>query len=134
VPWWNETLKVLAANATDAHRPLGPDHQLPSALSHVESRTVANDYTFRYAGKLYPIASGNIRQGLGGGTVRVEPRLDGSLTVRFGNASLQVSPMSGAPESRTCESGQGNVVFADYRGATHGSLASQQPESVSPHD
>ncbi len=43
---------MLPANTTDAHRPLRTDHQLPSVLSHVESRTVGIDYTFRYAGKL----------------------------------------------------------------------------------
>jgi transposase len=91
LPWWNETLKVLPANTTDAHRPLGPDHQLSSVLSHVESRTVGNDYTFRYAGKLYQIAASGIRTGLRGGVVRVEQRLDGSMAVRFGQSWLAVS-------------------------------------------
>jgi transposase len=99
VPWWNETLKVLPANATDAHRPLGPDHQLPSALSHVEARTVGNDYTFRYAGKLYQIAADSIRHGLRGGTVRVERRLDGSLAVRFAEAWLAVSECQLRPKA-----------------------------------
>ena len=98
VPWWNERLKVLPANATDAHRPLGPDHQLPSALSHVESRTVANDYTFRYAGKLYQIVASGIRTGLRGGMVRVEQRLDGSLAVRFGQSWLKVSQCQARPK------------------------------------
>jgi hypothetical protein len=98
VPWWNQTLKVLAAAASDAHRPLGPDHQLISALSHVETRRVANDYTIHYAGKLYQMAASGIRPGLRGGTVRVERRLDGSLAVRFREAWLQFSPCQLRPK------------------------------------
>jgi hypothetical protein len=99
LPWWNETLKVLPANTTDAHRPLGPNHQLSSVLSHVESRTVGNDYTFRYAGKLYQIAASGIRTGLRGGVVRVEQRLDGSLAVRFADAWLKVSECQLQPKA-----------------------------------
>lgn len=99
LPWWNQTLKVVPANATDAHRPLGPDHELPSVLSRVESRTVANDYTFRYAGKLYQIAANGAPAGLRRGTVRVERRLDGSLAVRFGEAWLKVNECPERPKT-----------------------------------
>jgi hypothetical protein len=91
LPWWNQTLKVLAGNPADAHRLIGPNHDLASSLSHVESRRVANDYTIRYQGKLYQIPQSGIRPGLRGGAVRVELRLDGSLAVRFGNVWLEVS-------------------------------------------
>jgi len=83
LPWWNQHLKVLPANPTDAHRPLGAEHDLPAALSRVETRQVGNDYTIRFEGKLYQIARADIRSGMRGGNVRVERRLDGTLAVRF---------------------------------------------------
>jgi hypothetical protein len=127
VPWWNQTLKVLAANATDAHRPLGPDHQLSSVLSHVEVRTVANDYTFRYAGKLYQIAATGIRQGLRGGTVRVERRLDGSMAVRFADVWLQVSECLVRPKVAPAKAAKPRAASASttaqrtaaWRGSNH---------------
>jgi hypothetical protein len=48
LPWWNQTVTVPPADAADAHRPLGKDHDLTAILSHVEPRQVANDYTVRY--------------------------------------------------------------------------------------
>lgn len=99
LPWWNQTLKVLAGSPADAHRPLGSDHDLASSLSHVEARRVANDYTIRYQGKLYQIAQSSIRPSLRGGTVRVELRLDGSLAVRFGGTWLDVSECVAQPKA-----------------------------------
>src|SRR5579884_1234101 len=83
LPWWNQHLNVAAANPTDAHRPLGPEHELASALSQVETRQVDNDYTIRWRGKLYRIVRADVRAGMRGGIVRVEARLDGTLAVRF---------------------------------------------------
>src|SRR5437899_2991413 len=48
LPLWNRRFTPAPANATDAHRPLGREHDLAAILSHVESRVVANDYTIRY--------------------------------------------------------------------------------------
>jgi transposase len=48
LPWWNQHLRVEPAHAADAHRPLGPGHNLAAALSRVETRQVGNDYTFRW--------------------------------------------------------------------------------------
>ena len=45
LPWWNKTLVVPPADAADAHRPLGKEHDLVAILSHVEPRQVTNDYT-----------------------------------------------------------------------------------------
>jgi hypothetical protein len=90
LPWWNETLTVIPASAADAHRPLGPGHDLASALSHVEHRRVLPDYTFRNAGKKYRILPSCIQLGMRGGKVRVEVRLDGSIAVRFRDKCLEV--------------------------------------------
>ena len=83
LPLWNRSFTVVAANPTDAHRPLGAEHELAAILSQVEERVVTPDYTIRYQGKIYQIARGDIRAGLRGGRVRVEQRLDGSLAVKF---------------------------------------------------
>ena len=40
LPWWNSTLTVQPADADDAHRPLGKEHELAAILSHVEQRQV----------------------------------------------------------------------------------------------
>lgn len=99
VPWWNQHLRVLPANPADAHRPLGPEHDLAAALCRVETRQVSNDYTFRFDGKLYQVVRSDIRSGLRGGTVRVEARLDGTLAARFQDRYLTVSECPPRPKA-----------------------------------
>jgi hypothetical protein len=53
--WWERELTVEAASSDDAHRGLEKSHDLAASLSHVETRQVRNDYTFRWDGKLYQI-------------------------------------------------------------------------------
>jgi hypothetical protein len=91
LPLWNRRFTVVAANRTDAHRPLGPEHNLAAILSQVESRVVAPDYTLRFQGRRYQIARAGIRPGLRGARVRVEKRLDGSVAVRFREQYLPLS-------------------------------------------
>ncbi len=91
LPWWNQHLKVVAKNSTDAHRPLDASHDLAAALSLVETRQVNKDYTVRFDRKLYQIARQDIRTGLRGANVRIESRLDGSLPVRFQQHYLGVT-------------------------------------------
>jgi hypothetical protein len=79
LPWWNQTLTVKPADAADAHRPLGKEHDLAAILSHVEARQVTNDYTVRYDGKIYQIDRRDIQVGMRKAWVRVEERLDGTL-------------------------------------------------------
>jgi hypothetical protein len=98
LPWWNQHLVVAPANPVDAHRPLGLEHDLAAALSQVEARQVANDYTIRVDGKLYQIERASPCAGLRGGTVRIERRLDGSLAVRFGERRLTVAVCAERPK------------------------------------
>ena len=91
LPLWNRRFTVQPANLTDAHRPLGPQHDLAAILSHVESRVVADDYTFRLQGVRYQIAKQQVRPGLRGARIRVEKRLDGKMTIRFRERYLAVS-------------------------------------------
>src|ERR1035438_2587016 len=91
IPWWNQTLAVVAATAADAHRPLSKDHCLAASLSYVETRQVGNGYTLQFDNKLYQIARTDIRTGLRRAQVRIEMRLDGTMAVRFGCQYLTVS-------------------------------------------
>jgi transposase len=100
VPWWNQHLTVTPANPTEAHRPLRVEHDLVSALSHVETRQVASDYTLRYDGKIYQIARRSIVAGLRGSNVRVEYRLDGTIAVRFRDRNLEVSECIVQPKAK----------------------------------
>jgi DNA-binding Lrp family transcriptional regulator len=104
LPWWNQILTVQAAHATDAHRPLGKEHDLAAILSHVEQRRVINDYTVRYDGKLYQINRQDVCVGLRTARVHVEERLDGTLAMRFQDRYLRVRlcPQPGY-ESRPAE-------------------------------
>lgn len=91
LPWWNQHLKVVPRNPSDAHRPLDAAHDLAASLSLVETRQVTKDYTIRFDAHLYQIAREHIRAGLRGANVRIESRLDGSLHVRFQQHYLSVS-------------------------------------------
>jgi transposase-like protein len=98
LPWWNQHLKVVPKNPTDAHRPLDREHDLAASLSVVETRQVTNDYTLRFDSQLYQIARQDIRTGLRGANVRIESRLDGSMKVRFQQHYLSVSPCAVQPK------------------------------------
>jgi hypothetical protein len=91
LPWWNQHLKVAPANPTDAHRQLSAEHDLAASLSQVQTRQVASDYTIRLEGKVYLIARDQIRPGLRHANVRVENRLDGTVSVRFAGRCLEVT-------------------------------------------
>lgn len=90
LPWWNRTLAVIAANPTDAHRPLGKDHDLAAILSHVETRQV-NNFMIRFQARLYQIDRASIQAGMQRADVRVEVRLDGSVAVRFRDRYIGVT-------------------------------------------
>jgi len=91
LPWWNQNLAVVPVSAADAHRALAPEHDLASALSHVESRQVSSDYTIRNNGRMYRIAPKCVQPGMRGGSVRIEMRLDGSMAVFFRGQYLEVT-------------------------------------------
>lgn len=107
LPWWNQTLAVTAADAADAHRPLGKEHDLAAILSHVEPRQVTNDYTVRYDGKFYQIDRRDIRTGMRKAWVRVEQRLDGTIAVQFQGQYVRVrrcaSPLPGMASPETAD-------------------------------
>lgn len=97
LPWWNQHLAIAPANAVDAHRPLGPEHDLAATLSTVETRQVNNDYTIQFHGRHYRVESSSIITGLRGAAVRVEKRLDGEVHVRFRERYLSLTSVDRRP-------------------------------------
>jgi hypothetical protein len=91
LPEWEQRFTVEPRNPTDAHRRLEPEHDLAAILSQVESRVVANDYTWRFQGQSYRVARDGITAGLRGSRVRVERRLDGTMAVRFRGRYLSIA-------------------------------------------
>ena len=138
LPWWNQNLTVVPASAADAHRALGPAHDLSSALSRVEQRQVLPDYTFRNDGKRYRILRSCLQAGMRGGKVRVELRLDGSIAVRFRDTWLEVeefqTPLPKAPVTKPAPkpSAQPKVTTAERTKAWRDSSRKlfQNPQNV----
>jgi hypothetical protein len=96
VPFWEQRFTVAPRQSQDAHRPLGREHRLEQILSVRESRSVANDYTVRWAGQRWAIPRAEVRPGLRRARVQVEKRLDGSAWVRFRDCYLSVHPCPAA--------------------------------------
>jgi hypothetical protein len=82
-PEWNKKFAKPLEGVTDVHRPMTGNLELPSILSHVESRVIANDYTISFAGRRYQISRGDIAVGMKQQRLRVELHLDGSLKARY---------------------------------------------------
>ena len=82
LPGHNRRFGKAAREAADAHRELGPAHDLGSILSIQEGRVVANDYTIRFRNRFYQLLQ-PVYPGERGGKVVIELRLDGSMAIRF---------------------------------------------------
>jgi hypothetical protein len=83
LPAHNRRFAKQAKRDSDAHRPLGPAHELAAILSVQEGRVVANDYTVRFRNRSYQLLP-PAWPGLRGGRVVIELRLDGGMAIRFG--------------------------------------------------
>lgn len=116
LPWWNQAPTVKPAESTDAHRPLGKEHDLAAILSHVEQRQVTNDYTVHLHGKVYQIDRQDIGVGMRESTVRMEERLDGTIAVRFQGEYVRVRscslPVRESPRRTTTAKPQRPAVAA----------------------
>ena len=82
VPGHNRKFAQEAKDASDAHRALGPGHDLDAILSIQAERVVGNDYVVRFENGFYQLLPPP-EPGLRGGKVVVEKRLDGTMTLRF---------------------------------------------------
>jgi len=88
IPEFNRRFTVRPASANDAHRPLGPGHNLAAILSVQHERVVTNDYTVRFENRTYQVGK-PVYPGLRGGRVVIELRLDGTMALRFGDKYLK---------------------------------------------
>jgi hypothetical protein len=122
---------VVAASAADAHRALGPEHDLGSALSRVEKRQVSSDYTIRNDGRMYRIAAKCIQPGMRGGTVRIEMRLDGSMAVSFRGKICRGDRVRHSAETRRdAEEVYRCAEAQDHCGRTHESMEGERQETL----
>jgi hypothetical protein len=98
LPHWQKHFTVAAGDSADAHRALGPKHNLAAILSVQHPRVVANDYTVRFANRWYQLDQ-PIWPGERGGKVIVELRLDGTMAVRFGGRYLKYHEITARGEA-----------------------------------
>lgn len=112
LPAHNRRFAKAARRASDAHRPLGPGHDLAAILSIQEQRVVSNDYTVRFANRFYQLPPPAL-PGLRGGRVVIEQRLDGSMAIRFQGKYLKYEEVPAG-------------------GAALGGAAPQAPRSLAP--
>jgi hypothetical protein len=101
LPGHNRRFSRAARQEGDAHRPLGPGHDLAAILSIQEERVVANGYTVRSRSRFYQLLK-PVYPGERGGRVVIELRLDGSMAVRFRGHYLkyQEAPAVGSSGGR----------------------------------
>jgi hypothetical protein len=125
LPAHNRRFAKPARQAADAHRPLGPGHDLAAILSIQEQRVVSNDYTVRFRNRFYQLLK-PVYPGERGGRVVIELRLDGTMAVRFRGKYLKyceaASPGGSAPRPP-----EFSALAADARGEEEGRGAVETP-------
>jgi hypothetical protein len=95
IPDHNWRCAVEPAEATDAHRPLLPTHDLDAILSHQERRQIQDDFTVRYGNRFFQLEDG---QSLRRKTdVTLQDRLDGSLRIIYQGRTLRFHRVDGRP-------------------------------------
>jgi hypothetical protein len=98
LPAHNRRFSRKARQEADAHRPLGPGHDLKAILSIQEERVVANDYTIRFRNRFYQLLP-PVYPGERGGKVVIELRLDGTMAIRLGEHYLKYQEVALGGES-----------------------------------
>jgi hypothetical protein len=104
LPAHNRRFRKAARQPGDAHRPLGPGHDLAAILSHQEERVVANDYTIRFRNRFYQLLK-PVYPGQRGGKVVIELRRDGSMAVRFRGHYLRYQEAAAGSAGGRCPPG-----------------------------
>ena len=94
LPGHNRSFGKVPGKPEDAHRPLGPSHDLAAILSVQETRVVANDYTVRFCNRLYQLLP-PVYPGQRKGKVIIEQRLDDTMAIRFGGHYLGYRDITG---------------------------------------
>jgi Helix-turn-helix domain len=134
LPAHNRRFVKPARQASDAHRPLGPGHDLAAILSIQEGRVVSNDYTIRFRNRFYQLLP-PVHPGERGGRVVIEERLDGTMAIRFRGRYLKyreipTSPRPGGSAPRPPEF-SASAADASAGKAAGGGKADRDPSSGS---
>ncbi len=98
VPAHNKQFAKPARQPKDAHRRLGPSHQLESILSVQTGRVVSNDYVVRLDNRHYQLLP-PVYPGQRKGRVVIEERRDGSMAIRFGKHYLKYRELTAVGRS-----------------------------------
>lgn len=85
----NEKFAVAPASRINAHRPLLKTHQLDEILCVKLNRTLANDYTLRFANKFFQVTKDQDIRIRPRDIVTIEEWLDGSIHLKFKGVYLQ---------------------------------------------
>ena len=135
LPGHNRRFAKAAREATDAHRPLGPGHDLAAILSLQEQRVVSNDYTVRFQNRFYQLLP-PVHPGQRGGRVVIEQRLDGSMAIRFRDKYLSYRevPPEGCAGGSAPRPPEFSASTADARQEKKGQASSSEarPSGVQP--
>jgi hypothetical protein len=136
LPAHNRRFSKAARQQGDAHRPLGPGHDLKAILSIQEERVVANDYTVRFRNRFYQLLK-PIYPGERGGKVVMELRLDGSLAIRFRDRYLKYQEVAAAtrrPGGSAPRPPEFSALAADASGGEEGPAPGEEagPTGVPP--
>jgi hypothetical protein len=92
LPVYNKRFRVVAAEEADLHRPALSARELDKILCIKEERTVRNDFTIPYDGKLY-----QIEDRVKGKKVMVEERINGSLHITANGRDLRYRKITWRP-------------------------------------
>jgi len=98
LPAHNRRFTKEAREARDAHRPLGPGHELAAILSIQAERVVANDYTIRFQNRFYQLLK-PVYPGQRGGKVVIELRLDRTIAIRLREKYLKYREVARSPQT-----------------------------------
>jgi hypothetical protein len=133
LPAHNRRFRKAARQPGDAHRPLGPDHDLAAILSIQEQRVVANDYTIRFRNRFYQLLK-PVYPGQRGGKVVIELRLDGTMALRFRGHYLKYQEVAADAPGGRCppDPPEFSALPADASVEGEGGRASSVEESAAP--
>lgn len=98
IPFWNERFAVHPAVSKDAHRRLSKNADLDRLFSATCTRSVAADFTLRWANRRYQISKQQARGLAPRAKVSVERRLDGTTEFWFKNRRLDVELVAELPK------------------------------------
>lgn len=90
LPKYNKRFKVEAAEKADMHRPMDPGMKLDEHLCIKTKRTVRNDYTVAYQGRLYQILSSTKAK-----KVVLEERISGKMVINDNGEYLTYQEIKG---------------------------------------